>query len=78
MERELDDYKVMLEQMASTLPTLSALIAPGEATDLEIELQQLGDRFRKLARRLRKRSIDLEDAVTHSIDVSYPTLLIRS
>lgn len=56
--------------MASTLPTFAVLIAPAEAIDLERDLQGLVDRFKKLGRRIRKRSIDLEDAVTHSSDVS--------
>uniref|UniRef100_A0A5K3FG96 KASH domain-containing protein n=1 Tax=Mesocestoides corti TaxID=53468 RepID=A0A5K3FG96_MESCO len=70
LERELDGYKVTLEQVSSTAATLSTLIAPKEAANLGSQLQQSSDRFRRLAKRIRNRSIDLEDAVTSLIDVN--------
>lgn len=70
LERELDGYKVTLNQASSTVAALSALTAPSEAAILDGQMQKVAERFRKLAERVRSRSIDLEDAVTNSIDVS--------
>ncbi|VUZ50157.1 unnamed protein product [Hymenolepis diminuta] len=70
LERELDGYKVTLDQASSTVAALSALIAPSEAADLDAKVQRVAERFRRLAKRVRNRSIDLEDAVTNSIDIN--------
>ncbi|VDM16562.1 unnamed protein product [Hydatigera taeniaeformis] len=70
LERELDGYKVILEQASSTAAALSALTAPSESTSVDTKIKQSSLRFRKLAKRIRNRSIDLEDAVTNSIDVN--------
>ncbi|CDS39395.1 Spectrin alpha actinin [Echinococcus multilocularis] len=70
LERELDGYKVTLEQASSTAAALSALTAPSEADGVDTRIQQSVMRFRKLSKRIRNRSIDLEDAVTNSFDVN--------
>lgn len=60
---------MVLNQASSTAAALSALTAPSEVPDLDAHVHQVTDRFRKLAKRVRNRSIDLEDAVANSIDV---------
>ena len=69
LERELDAYKVSIEQSFSMAAAFSALIAPSEAEVVDLKVQQISERFRRISKRVRNRSIDLEDAVTNSIDV---------
>lgn len=60
----------MIERMAMTASSLTALISTADGAEINALLQAASDKFRKIGRRIRKGASELEEAVVHSSDVS--------